>query len=103
MATNFNPADTFIRSGRYPTPMPLPFVGGPEVYTVGELARSWFKQRGMHRAIIPLWLPGKTASSLRQRGNTCPQQATGTLSWETWLQHPSKSHVRIRNVIEADG
>jgi D-arabinose 1-dehydrogenase-like Zn-dependent alcohol dehydrogenase len=98
-----NPADTFIRSGRYPTPMPLPFVGGPEVDTVGELARSWFKQRGMHRAIIPLWLPGKTASSLRQRGNTCPQQATGTLSWETWLQHPSKSHVRIRNVIEADG
>ena len=64
----------------------LPDIGGPEVYTSGELARSWFKQRGMRRAIIPLWLPGKTASSLRQGGNTCPQQATGTLSWETWLQ-----------------
>ena len=42
-----------------------------------ELARSWFKQRGMHRAIIPLWLSGKTASGLRQGGNTCQQQVTG--------------------------
>ena len=65
----------------------LPDIGGPQVYTSGELARIWLKQHGMHRAIIPLWLPGKTASGLRQGGNTCPQQATGTISWETWLQH----------------
>ena len=26
-----NPADTFIRSGRYPTPMPLPFVVGRDL------------------------------------------------------------------------
>jgi uncharacterized protein YbjT (DUF2867 family) len=64
----------------------LPDMGGPKVYTSGELARIWLKQRGMHRVIIPLWLPGKTASSIRQGGNTCPQQATGTLSWESWLQ-----------------
>lgn len=64
----------------------LPDMGGPQVYTSRELARIWLKQRGMHRAIIPLWLPGKTVSGLRQGGNTCPQQATGTLSWETWLQ-----------------
>ena len=69
---------------------PAATPGGDRRYRSGspfeELARSWFKQRGMHRAIIPLWLPGKTASGLRQGGNTCPQQATGTLSWETWLQ-----------------
>ena len=64
----------------------LPDMGGPQVYTSGELARIWFRQRGIHRAIIPLWLPGKTASGLRQGGNTCPQQATGTVSWEAWLQ-----------------
>jgi uncharacterized protein YbjT (DUF2867 family) len=64
----------------------LPDMGGPQVYTSGELARIWLKQRGMHRAIIPLWLPGKTASGIRQGGNTCPQQATGTVSWEAWLQ-----------------
>jgi hypothetical protein len=41
------PATFFIRSGRYPTPMPLPFDGDPEVYISGGLALSWFKQRGM--------------------------------------------------------
>jgi uncharacterized protein YbjT (DUF2867 family) len=64
----------------------LPDMGGPEVCTSGDLARIWFRQRGIHRAIISLWLPGKTASSMRQGGNTCPQQATGTVSWEAWLQ-----------------
>ncbi|HLV99008.1 MAG TPA: NAD(P)H-binding protein [Ktedonobacterales bacterium] len=64
----------------------LPDMGGPEVYTSGELARIWLKQRGMRRAIIPLWLPGKTARALRQGGNICPEQATGRVSWEAWLQ-----------------
>lgn len=64
--------------------------GGERRYRSGslfeELARRWFKQRGMHRAITPLWLPGKTASGLRQGGNIRPPQACGLLSWETWLQ-----------------
>jgi uncharacterized protein YbjT (DUF2867 family) len=64
----------------------LPDMGGPKVYTSGELARIWLRQRGMHRAIIPIFLPGKTASALRQGGNTCPEQASGTISWEAWLQ-----------------
>jgi uncharacterized protein YbjT (DUF2867 family) len=64
----------------------LPDMGGPEVYTSGEWARIWLRQREMHRAIIPIFLPGKTASALRQGGNTCPQQATGTVSWQAWLQ-----------------
>lgn len=71
----------------------LPDIGGPQVYTLGELARIWLRQRGIHRAIIPLWLPGKTARGVRQGGNTCPQQATGTVSWEVWLQqHYSKQN-----------
>jgi uncharacterized protein YbjT (DUF2867 family) len=70
-------------------------MGGPQVYTSGELARIWLKQRGMHRAILPLWLPGKMARRLRQGGNTCPQQATGTVNWEAWLQqHHSQQHER---------
>jgi uncharacterized protein YbjT (DUF2867 family) len=71
----------------------LPDMGGPQVYTSGELARIWLKQRGMHCAILPIFLPGKMASRLRQGGNTCPQQATGTVSWEAWLQqHYSQQH-----------
>src|SRR6266851_2434689 len=70
----------------------LPDMGGPQVYTSGELARSWLRQRGMHRAILPIFLPGKTASGMRQGGNTCPQQATGTVSWEAWLQQHERTH-----------
>ena len=69
----------------------LPDMGGPQVFTTGELAQIWLKQRGMRRAIIPLRLPGKTVRALRQGGNTCPQQATGTVSWETWLQQHARS------------
>jgi uncharacterized protein YbjT (DUF2867 family) len=64
----------------------VPDMGGPQVFTSGELARIWLKQRGMRRAIIPLRLPGKMASQLRQGGNTCPEQATGIVTWEAWLQ-----------------
>ena len=72
----------------------LPDMGGPQVYTTGELARIWLKQREVHRAIIPLRLPGKAARALRQGGNTCPQQMTGTVSWEAWLQQ----HERTRRL-----
>ncbi len=70
----------------------LPDMGGPLVYTSGELARGWLRQRGMHRAILPIFLPGKTASRMRQGGNTCPQQATGTVRWEAWLQQHERTH-----------
>ena len=72
----------------------LPDMGGPQVYTSGELTRIWLKQRGMHRALLPLFLPGKMARALRQGGNTCPQQVTGTISWEAWLQQ----HERARQL-----
>jgi len=72
----------------------LPDMGGPKVYTSGELARIWLKRRGIHRAIIPIFLPGKMVRALRKGGNTCPQQATGTVSWEAWLQQ----HERTRHL-----
>jgi uncharacterized protein YbjT (DUF2867 family) len=72
----------------------VPDMGGPQVYTSGELARVWLRQRDMRRAVIPLWLPGKTARALRHGGNTCPEQATGTVSWESWLQHHERTHRR---------
>jgi len=79
----------------------LPDMGGPQVYTSGELAHIWLKQHGMHRAIIPIFLPGKMARALRQGGNTCPQQATGTVSWEAWLQqHSSESASKPQRAVD---
>jgi len=64
----------------------LPDIGGSEVRTLGDLARSWIKARGLRRPIIHLPLPGKTAAAVRNGYNTCPEQKTGKMSWEEWLQ-----------------
>lgn len=71
----------------------LPEMGGPRVSTGGELARTWLRRRGMRRAIIPLWRPGKMTRALRCGSNTHPQQAAGTVSWDARLQRPSGSAV----------
>ncbi len=59
----------------------VPDIGGPQILTSGELSRIWLKQRGMHRAILPLWLPGKMARAMRQGGNTCP------VAWQNGPRH----------------
>jgi hypothetical protein len=61
-------------------------MGGPEVHMAGELARSWLSLRGMRRALIPLWLPGKTVQGFRRGYNTCPQQAVGKITWAEWVR-----------------
>lgn len=77
----------------------VPDMGGPQILTSGDLARTWLKQRGMRRFIIPLWLPGTIARALRQGGNTCPQQAIGTVTWETWLrQHYREETSKAQQV-----
>jgi uncharacterized protein YbjT (DUF2867 family) len=43
----------------------LPDMGGPAVHTMRELASSWLAWRAIRRAIIPLWLPGKSAQGFR--------------------------------------
>jgi len=80
----------------------LPDLGGPRVYTSADLARIWLRQRRMRRAIVPLFLPGKTARAVRQGGNTCPKQASGTISWEAWLeQHDTAQHKRPASALVA--
>lgn len=64
----------------------LPDMGGPQILTTNELTRIWLRERGMRRAITPIWLPGKMGSALRAGGNTCPDHATGVETWEAWLQ-----------------
>jgi uncharacterized protein YbjT (DUF2867 family) len=62
-----------------------PDMGGPEVQTLGELAQNWLSLRGMRRAVIPLWLLGKSAQGFRRGDNTCPEQAVGKITWAEWV------------------
>lgn len=64
----------------------VPAVGGPEVRTLGELAKAYRNARRLRRPIVRLPVPGKTAAGFRAGKATCPDRAMGTVSWETWLE-----------------
>ena len=64
----------------------LPDIGGPEVLTLGVLARDWMQARGRQRRIVYLPMPGAFAAALRQGRNTCPDQRYGQITWADWLR-----------------
>ncbi len=64
----------------------LPDLGGPEVSTLGDLARTWAQIRGLRRLIVPLPLPGKIAAGFRQGLNTTPEGKYGHVTWADWVR-----------------
>ena len=64
----------------------LPDIGGPEVLTLGALARDWMQARGRQRRIVHLPAPGAFAAALRQGRNTSPDQRYGRITWADWLR-----------------
>jgi uncharacterized protein YbjT (DUF2867 family) len=60
--------------------------GGPEVLTLGEMARAWMEVEGVRRWLLPLPLPGAAARDLRAGRNTAPDGARGAISWRAWLE-----------------
>ena len=71
---------TLEASGRVPP------VGGPEVRTVGDLARAYRDARGLRRPVVRLPIPGRVASEFRAGTATRPDRAVGTITWEEWLR-----------------
>lgn len=88
----FQPIDVRDVAGRIVTSLAagpagrLDDIGGPEVLTLGEMARAWLEARGLRRRIVHLPLPGKTAAAIRQGRITCPDKPYGTIAWQTWVQ-----------------
>ena len=64
----------------------LPDLGGPEVHTLGELARTWAEIRGLRRRVVRLPLPGKIAAGFRQGLNTTPEGKYGKITWTDWVR-----------------
>jgi uncharacterized protein YbjT (DUF2867 family) len=63
----------------------VPDVGGPKVYEMSELVRSYLRARGKRRPILPLRLPGKAARAVREGANLAPDRAVGRRTWEEFL------------------
>jgi uncharacterized protein YbjT (DUF2867 family) len=60
-------------------------IGGPEVLTFGEIAKSWLQARGKSRPIVNLPLLGGTARGFREGHNCTPDHPDGKVTWEQWL------------------
>lgn len=63
----------------------LPDMGGPQLLTLGEMARAWRVTRGLRRPILHLPLPGGAARAFRRGYNTCPDHTDGAVTWAEWL------------------
>ena len=64
----------------------LPDAGGPEVQTLGEMARLWRQVRGLRRPVVPLRLPGATGRAMATGGllPTGPGPR-GSVTFTAWL------------------
>jgi uncharacterized protein YbjT (DUF2867 family) len=63
----------------------LPDLGGPEVSTLGDLARAWAGARSVRRLFIPLPLFGRVAGGFRNAYNCTEDGDHGRITWEDWL------------------
>ena len=62
-----------------------PDIGGPQVRTMGELAESWLRARGLQKKIVHFPMPGAAARAFRNGINTCPDAKYGKITWEEYL------------------
>ena len=52
---------------------------------MAELVREYLRARGIRRAIVPVWVPGKAARAFRAGANLAPDRAVGRRTWEEFL------------------
>lgn len=63
----------------------VPDIGGPRVYELTELLRSYLRASHRHRLLVPVRLPGKAAGAVLAGANLAPEQAVGQRTWEDFL------------------
>jgi len=70
-------------------------LGGQEVFTMGELAKSWLKAQNKKKLLLHLPLFGKLNKALKGGVLTCTEIAPDSITWAAWL--------RTRYELEAFG
>ncbi|MFD0686425.1 SDR family oxidoreductase [Actinomadura fibrosa] len=60
-------------------------MGGPEVLTLEEMARSYLRARGRRRPLVPVPLPGRAARGFRAGHHLAPGHAVGKRTWQQFL------------------
>ncbi len=79
----------------------VPDIGGPQILTMGEIARTWAQARGINRHIIHLPIPGQTAAGFRKGFLTCPNNRFGKITWEQYLRRKYTKTTESLNLPES--
>src|SRR5215218_7580570 len=79
-------ADRLVELALSPPAGRVPDVGGPEVLTSAELARTYLEATGREKRLVELPLPGKAARAWREGAQLCPDRAYGRIRWEEFLR-----------------
>jgi len=69
-------------------------VGGPEVSSVRDLARTWLSATGRPAVLVPVPLPGSTGRALRAGALTADHaDVTGVITFADWLASESSERI----------
>jgi uncharacterized protein YbjT (DUF2867 family) len=82
---------------RDPSLEPVINFGGPEVMTLGEMARKWMEINGARKRLIRLPIPGSVATAFRAGKNTTVVGGRGSISWDQWLRERRERKLRAAN------
>ncbi|MFB7368570.1 SDR family oxidoreductase [Streptomyces sp. NPDC056222] len=64
----------------------VPDMGGPEVHTLSELARSYLRASGRRRPLLNARLVGRAYGGFRAGGHLTPERAVGTVTFDQFLK-----------------
>jgi len=76
----------------------VPDIGGPRIYDMSDLVRSYLRALGSNRRIVRLPLPGSAARAFRDGANLAPDGAVGGRTWEEFLAERVGSRTAGRRV-----
>jgi uncharacterized protein YbjT (DUF2867 family) len=77
----------------------VPDVGGPRIYSMAELIRTYLRATGKHRLMLPVRIPGNSARAVRAGAILAPDRAVGHRSWEEFLAERLNSSGDARPVV----
>jgi len=105
-ATSFQPidirdvADRLVELALPPPAGHLPDIGGPQVLSTRELARSYLRAARRHRLVLPVPFPGPVFGGYRGGRQLAPDHAVGRITFERFLaEHAATTgHTNARPV-----
>jgi nucleoside-diphosphate-sugar epimerase len=69
-------------------------VGGPEVLTLGDMARVWLEAQGIQYPIVHRELGEAIAEGRRAGYSACPDQRYGKITWAEWVARKYPNEAR---------